>query len=351
MRLSVHRLYFFCNADKKWNWFDFILVLLSVQDMVVFYLVRNADTGGNLKFMRIFRLARLAKILRVVRVFRIFRELSTILESFQRSLIALFWSIVMLSFALYIFALIFVQGFVGFLTLESDNIDQDIKETSLMYFGSVLLAIVHLYMAVTNGNDWIVYYEVVERCGSFYRLVFLFYTFFSVFALFNILTGIFVEKAVLATQPDRDEIILEQCRKSRREADEFRVLCRHLDEDNSGTISFEEFVQSMQDDRMVAYMASVGLEVHDVELFFKIVTNAANEEITIDQFVEGCFSMRGQATGLDMQKSLFETSKLNMRLQAMENAFTACAAELARVPQQARSCDRIGNNKLRPRRA
>ena len=41
--------------------------------------------------------------------------------------------------------------------------------------------------------------------------------------------------------------------------------------DCSGTISFEEFVQCMQDDRMVAYMASVGLEVHDVELFFRIV--------------------------------------------------------------------------------
>jgi len=253
----------------------------------------------------------------------------------------------MLSFALYIFALIFVQGFVGFLTL-GDNIDQDVKEASLMYFGSVLLAIVHLYMAVTGGNDWFKYYEVVERCGTFYRLIFLFFTFFFVFALFNILTGIFVEKAVLATQPDRDEIIMDQCRKSRREADEFRDLCKHLDEDDSGTISYAEFIESMQDDRMVAYMASVGLEVHDVELFFRIVTNAAhNEQITIDQFVEGCMSMRGQATGLDMQKSLFETSKLHMRLQLMENVITARMAELSRVLQRIRPSDGVNDNMFR----
>jgi hypothetical protein len=206
-----------------------------------------------------------------------------------------------------------------------------------MYFGTVPLAIVNLYMAVTSGNDWALYYEVIERCGAFYRMAFLFFTFFFVFALFNILTGIFVEKAVLATQPDRDELILEQCRKSRKEADEFRVLCNRLDTDHSGTISYDEFVLSMQDDRMVAYMASVGLEVHDVELFFKIVANGSDEEVDIGQFVEGCMGIRGQATGLAMQKSLYETSRLHTKLQLMNDSLTDRMAEMSHALQQTRA--------------
>jgi hypothetical protein len=334
-RLAVHRCYFFINGDHKWNIFDFTLVILTIQDMLLFYISRG-DDSANLSFMRIFRLAKLAKVLRAVRIFRIFRELSVILESFRRSMVSLFWSCVMLGFALYIFALIFVQGIVGFLSLEGGNVDKDSLEDALKYFGSVSTTIVSLYMAVTGGDDWAVYYDVIERCGMFYSATFLFFTFFFVFALFNILTGIFVEKAVLATQPDRDELILQQCHKSRKEADEFRTLCNRLDTDGSGQISFEEFTQCMQDERMVSYMASVGLEVHDVELFFKIVANTEtkDDQISIDQFVEGCMSMRGSASGLDMQKSLYEQTKLQGRLQVMEDAFTSHFAELARAVEQ-----------------
>ena len=46
------------------------------------------------------------------------------------------------------------------------------------------------------------------------------------------------------------------------------------------------------------------------------------EMVDIDKFVEGCMSMRGYARGVDMQKSLFEISKLGSRLELMEETFT-----------------------------
>lgn len=39
-----------------------------------------------------------------------------------------------------------------------------------------------LYLSVTGGNDWSVYYVVMTRIGSFYPAVFLSYTFFFIFA-------------------------------------------------------------------------------------------------------------------------------------------------------------------------
>lgn len=191
-------------------------------------------------------------------------------------------------------------------------------------------------MAVTGGDDWRLYYDIIERCGTFYTYVFLLFTFTFVFALFNILTGVIVEKAVSATQVDRDELILEQCLKSRKEADEFRALCKRLDTDSSGSITFEEFLECMEDERMVSYMATVGLEVHDVELFFKIVAKASSNDdrVDIDKFVEGCMSMRGGASGLDMQKSLYETSRLQARLRAMEETLSGRIVELLGAVQQ-----------------
>jgi len=336
IRIAVHRLYFFCNEEKNWNIFDFMLVLLSIQDLLVFYILTSSDSGGNLAFMRIFRLFKLAKILRTMRIVRMFRELSMILESFQRSLISLWWSLVILSFALYIFALIFVQGFAGFLALEADTVDTASLQAIFDHFGSVALAIVSLYMAVTSGNDWSLYYDIIKLCGIFYQSVFVFFTFFSIFALFNILTGIFVEKAVLASQPDRDELILEQTRKSRKEAEEFRALCKRLDTENTGSISYEKFVGSMQDEKMVSYMATVGLEVHDVETFFKVVASSEGDAdlVGVDQFVEGCMSLRGGASGLDMHKSLHETARLQRQLRAMQENFTSRMTEVSQILRQ-----------------
>merc|ERR1712232_674591 len=123
------------------------------------------------------------------------------------------------------------------------------------------------------------------------------------------------------------------CRKSRKEAAELRMLCKRLDIDRSGQISFDEFFTSMQDERMVSYMASVGLEIHDVECFFRMAANASSkhDQVDIDKFVEGCMSMKGNASGLDMQKSLFEMSKLQVKVQMMEEMLGGYIAEFSQV--------------------
>ena len=56
------------------------------------------------------------------------------------------------------------------------------------------------------------------------------------------IVGIFVEKAVLAASPDRDDLVLEQRRKARQDADEFRHMCKLLDEGKTGNITWEDCV-------------------------------------------------------------------------------------------------------------
>lgn len=47
---------------------------------------------------------------------------------------------------------------------------------------SVIRPRLSLYLSVTGGNDWSVYYVVMTHLGSFYPAVFLSYTFFFIFA-------------------------------------------------------------------------------------------------------------------------------------------------------------------------
>merc|ERR1719491_119764 len=132
-------------------------------------------------------------------------------------------------------------------------------------------AVLTLYKAVTGGDDWSQCYGIVIKAGYFYGGVFLLFTYFFIFALFNILTGLLVEKANDAAAPDRKEMIMSQRKKAHSDAQEFRKICELLDTQQTGTICWDDFEQMMRDEVFATYMGCVGLEVHDIEIFFHAI--------------------------------------------------------------------------------
>eukprot|EP00931_Biecheleriopsis_adriatica_P003954 TRINITY_DN10569_c0_g2_i1.p1 TRINITY_DN10569_c0_g2~~TRINITY_DN10569_c0_g2_i1.p1 ORF type:complete len:718 (+),score=127.25 TRINITY_DN10569_c0_g2_i1:74-2227(+) len=334
LRLYVHGLYFFIGEHSGWNIFDALLVGMSGIDVALLILDASPanDSSTNISWVRIVRLFKLAKVLRTFRVMKVFRELYTMLESFARCFVSMFWGMALMLFLLYVSALVFAQGFASL--MASAELPEDELLNVKQNFGSVSTSMLSLYMAVTGGNDWSVYYDMIRQTGSFYEVLFLLYTFFSVFALFNIMTGIFVERAMQASIPDRDEMIFEAQKKLQQQVEEFRSLCVKLDTDESGKISEEEFKEHMKNPFMISYMSQVGLELHDVQHFFKVVASDA-EEVDIDHFVEGCMAMKGSATALDVHKQIYESRKIREQLDIILD--TMCPA---------RCCTPDGQNSL-----
>merc|ERR1711970_132099 len=115
------------------------------------------------------------------------------LESLRSSLWALFWSCIMVGLVLYIYALVFVQGMADHIIVKGDDLDSSFKKRALDSFGSLPKAMLTLYMAAAGGVDWSGTYHMVQESGPLYGALFILFTFFFTFALFNILTGIMVE--------------------------------------------------------------------------------------------------------------------------------------------------------------
>ncbi|CAE6912630.1 Scn11a [Symbiodinium sp. CCMP2592] len=317
MKFYVHRGYFFANENAAWNIFDLILVIFSSFDVAANWPSSSDDEAppNNLGYMRVFRMFKFAKILRTIRIIAFVRELSMMLESFRQCVIAMFWGLVLLLFLLYVFALVFAQGVASVSAHEGGVLREDVMST----FGSVGDSMLSLYMAVTGGNDWSVYYEATIAMGSFYPVVFLSYTFFFIFALFNILTGVFVERAVAAALPDREELIAQERKKILKQVEDLRALFKALDSDRSGKISKAEFLADMEDDRIVSYMHTLGLDMHDAEHFFDLLASDRNQqEVDIDTFIEHCMSMKGTATAMDLHKQLVQVNKVLDKLTAWE---------------------------------
>ncbi|CAL1157550.1 unnamed protein product [Cladocopium goreaui] len=319
LRISVSKGFFFVNESATWNIFDLMLVVFSTMDCAFNWPADgNEAPPNNLGYMRVFRMFKFAKILRTIRIISFVRELSMMLESFRKCMVAMFWGLVLLLFLLYVFALVFAQGVASHIAAEEVwTFSEEDRELMMDSFGSVGDSMLSLYLSVTGGNDWSMYYIIMTQIGSFYPAVFLSYTFFFIFALFNILTGVFVERAVAASLPDREELINEERKKLLKQVEELRSLFKALDTDGSGRISKAEFINAMKDDRIVSYMHTLALEMHDAEHFFDIIADNC-EEVDIDAFIEHSMAMRGNATALDMRRQLIQLGKVAEQLHVWD---------------------------------
>merc|ERR1711976_742791 len=110
-------------------------------------------------------------------------------------------------------------------------------------------------MSTTGGIDWEETYLVMDSLGTFYGIVFVWYVTFFTFAVMNILTGIFVENATKLATPDREHLMLQQRRKDEQDASELRELCMAMDEDGSGSLTRDEFMVKIRDDKVARFLA------------------------------------------------------------------------------------------------
>merc|ERR1712087_713072 len=88
-----------------------------------------------------------------------------------------------------------------------DGDPDEFKETLLAFFGNVGTGVYTLYQAVAGGISWVEITRPLVEIHWTNAVVFSFYIFFTVFALTNIITGIFVDTAITSAANDRDEVV------------------------------------------------------------------------------------------------------------------------------------------------
>jgi len=318
LKLWVHGFYFFINNEKLWNWFDVVLIAISLYDQWTAYFVAS-DGGANLTFMRMFRLLKLSKIMRILRALRFLRELRLMLVAIAVSFLSFFWCVVMLVFILYIVSLICMQGVTTVLTEEAGIIEPEEVQRIMYQFGSVQNSVLSLYKIASNGGEWGELYGIVSKAGPLYSGVFLFFTAFLTFAIMNILTGMIVDSVVKASGSDDETLKLEYRHAQEGAARGMKRVFQAIDCDGNGHINLDEFYVGVQAEDVQALMNAIQIDVKDAERFFKLVLAATDsDEVDIDTFVLACMKIKGSASSLDLQSLMFETGVIHKKLVDLE---------------------------------
>merc|ERR1712100_853923 len=95
-------------------------------------------------------------------------------------------------------------------------------------------------------------------------------------------------------------------------------LFQEADGDGSGKINKAELDKFLSDDKVVSYMASHQLDVHDVSSMFDLLDATDTGEIAIDDWMLGCLRMKGQARCLDVMRIAAAVHSLQQQLEDIQ---------------------------------
>jgi len=309
---------FYMGHQKVWNMFDAVLVLSSLMELVLQFV--SGGLGGNFASMRVIRLVRIGRILRLIRVARIMRlliALRLLIVQIISTLKACFWALVLLCLILYVFGMIFAQICSEHLANEAMSPSTGFGSDTAgikQYWGSVPRAMYTLYKCVTGGVDWENVAFELSKVHFVWVVVFNIFLAFTVFAVLNVVVGVFCQSACESAAHDYENCINVKIREKTKFLHKVRSLFLEIDESGDGNITFSELQSHLEKDHVKAYFEHLNLEPEDAWDLFKIIDDDESSEITMDEFTAGCLRLKGPAKVIDVEKLQYDTRHMNKRM-------------------------------------
>jgi len=329
VRVWVYQLDFYCGSDNiLWNWFDTVLVIVS---LVEFYMEISGSGGTNLGSP--IKAVKMLRIARVFRVFRFFKELSLLALMIIDSMKSLMWASLMLSIILYVFAILFTQ-FATEHIKEHSSSSMEVAEVQRQ-FGNIPRTVYTLLQAMLGGVSWGVSSDALLTIHGAMAFLFFFYIFFTMLAFLNITTGVFVDNAVETARTQREFLVQKQTELKEKYTKEMRDLFMEMDEDGSGTVSLDEVNAYFEDPRVQSYFAALGLDYNDTEHLFSLLDCDDDGDVSVDEFLQGCLRLKGEARSIDVQHLLSEFKKFNKRMDIIFQSNGVSHRQTARASRKA----------------
>jgi len=254
---------------------------------------------------------------------------------------SLAWSIVFLMLIMYIFGIFFAQGVVTYVK-NADKADP-VRFELLTWFGSMELTMVTMFSAISGGTDWLPIMRPLSAISGLYTFVFMIYIFLTYHGILHVMMSIFVDCTMTASRNDRDLVIGEELAQKDSYFAQMREVFGETDVDGSGTLCFEEFETKLQDPRIQAYFAALDLDVAEAKGLFHLLDADENDSVPIEEFVVGCFRLKGGAKGIDLAALMHENKKM---VKVFHRFMDSCNIHFDGVEERLQAIDARLNNPL-----
>jgi len=299
------------REDWGWNLLDVMITAADVGRTVVQVAAHGSEYLGMINASRLLRVLRVIRALRIVRLLRSFRELRMMVYSVMSSLQSLFWAIMLLFVILFVVGVYITQSVTSF-RISSDP-DDDLTLALEKYFGTLFGTMYYLLQSVTGGINWGEVTSPLLEIGWFYALFMSLFTCFTLFALLNIITGIFVEGAIQRAQNDKEAKIQDELEEETSKIQKLEEAFAEFDAEGTGFIELSAFETILSDPRVKAYFRSMGLHVSQAYHLFRLLDLDCSGTVNTSEFVMGCMRLQGGAKNVDVATLMYENKRMMLK--------------------------------------
>jgi hypothetical protein len=307
VRLFAYRAKFFVQSGWQWNWFDSVIVAIQTLEVLT-DLFAVGSMEEDIKQVGFLRVLRLARIVRLVRMVRLIPELKSMVYLIFASMGSFVWAMVLIVLLMYCVAVYFTDSAMKMVADHGDTMGAEKEENIKKYWRNVFVSTYSLFQAITGGDDWRNLTDVFEFDGGNYEiqaLLFFCYVSFAVLVMLNLVTGVFVEGAQRIVKQDKD-------------AELMRVVCKafgQVDEDDSMSVTYEEFMSHLDDGSLDTYFIALDLSKQHAGSLFTLLDMDNSQSLSVDEFVRGCMRLRGPARSIDLAALAHDFQNVSERLQ------------------------------------
>jgi len=315
---------FFCGPERLWNIFDFVIVGLSLLETAMEFLTQAFFDAGemNSSHLRVMRFARLARALRGVRVIRLLRYISslrTIVFSIVSTMSSLLWTLVLLVMLFYCFG-VFITQLVTDHCRYQDGL-ADCPQDLTKFWASVGDSMLTLYLSITGGLSWEEALRPLQKVNPLAVISLLVYITITIFAVLNVVTGVFCNTAIESARADKDIAIMKQMHKHEAQVQSLREIFNEIDNGHTSVVSLKQLKEALQSKKLASFMHSMDISTQDIWTLFMVIDANGDGQVTLDEFVFGCMQLQGPAKGLQMARMSYENTMMREEIKRLQYDF------------------------------
>jgi hypothetical protein len=266
-----------------WFMFDSLLVFTMVLETWVMTLITlilgGADGSGmgNASILRFFRLFRLSRLARIARLLRAIPELMVLIKGMTVALRSVGFTILLLGFIIYIFAIAFVQ------LLKDSDVGDEIFPKVHNGMNALLLEGV-----MPDQGEFV---EAIAEEGFIYRVLILFYIFISSLTLMNMLIGVLCEVVSVVSSVEKEALLVNYVKGTLLNM----LESTGLDADGDQILTKYEFEALLNNATAAKALTDVGVDVVGLVDFTDFIFKDGRA-LSFPDFMELILHLRGSNT-------------------------------------------------------
>jgi len=318
------------------NFGDLCIVIITGVGAVWILPLFDVDNSEALQTITVLRALRLVRMVRVVSRIELFHEVWLLLRGLSDSMRVLFWTVVVIFFITYVFA---IFGVVIMSTEIKKELETATSESELAALSSLLgkidgiLPLMFTLLQVLTLDSWT---ELVRNTMEYVPWCWMYYYLFVaivVFVLMNLVTAIIVENALANSKKDEEAVVAEKDREKHVALQNIKVLFQMIDIDGNGVLTRNEFESAFEDPEIAMKLKMLDIQPKHCQEIFNLL-DSGDGVLSLEEFFEGITAMEGLAQSKDLFKVMKTTEHLARRIRRYQSDLSHRAQDTSNAGRQ-----------------